>query len=74
MDLIVSIILLVSISLYKYTNGESGTIISSTVVNEIGEIETVSVKESSLVVGKNLMLKREPRAFHKILDEMGLGR
>lgn len=71
MDLIVSIIIVLCFGvincIIKPTQCTKGTLVS----NSGTDVEFV-VNESTLKVGKNLMLKREPRAYHKILDEMGL--
>ena len=72
MDLIISLALVVVISSVKILKAKSGSVIESNVVNLSGEVETIQVRDVSLEVGKNLMLRREPRAFYKILDEMGL--
>lgn len=72
MDLILSIILVISISMYKILNSPKESIIESFVIDDYGGVQEVNIREDSLVIGKNLMLRREPRAYHKILDEMGL--
>lgn len=71
MDLILSIVIVVVISFYKI-NLKPASIVQTSSVDELGALTEVSVKEDNLIVGKNLMLRREPRAYHKILDEMGL--
>ena len=71
MDLVFSIFLLVAISGYKFMCKHEETVTSS-FMDETGVIHESVVEESKLVVGNNLMLRREPRAFHKILDELGL--
>lgn len=71
MDLIVTIILLLCISSYKVVHSPV-EVVTSTIVNEEGITEEININSNQLKVGKNLMLRREPRAYHKILDELGL--
>ena len=72
MDMLLSIIFVVICSLFKLRAESKDVYIESSVLTDVGETEVVTIKKSELIVGNNLMLKREPRAFHKILDEMGL--
>lgn len=72
MDLIISLIIVGVISSSKILI-KSDSNITSTYVNESGIITESTTTESNLVIGKNLMLRKEPRAYHKILDEMRLG-
>ena len=71
MDLAISVIIVLIISLIKIINKEDN-IIRVSYVTEDGDIGERTLKESQLIVGNNLMLRRETRAYHKILDEMGL--
>lgn len=72
MDLIISILIVVVISIYKI-NLKPASIVQTYNTDELGVLTEVSVKEDNLIIGKNLMLRKEPRAYHKILDEMRLG-
>lgn len=74
MDLMISVIILFVIYISKVGKEEPTKVVKTTVINESGIEEEIEVNESSLVIGKNLMLLREPRAYHKILDELGLGK
>lgn len=71
MDLIISIGIALGIAFYKISL-KPASVVQTSSTDELGALTEVSVKEDNLVVGKNLMLRREPRAYHKILDEMGL--
>lgn len=71
MDLVVSVIIVLIISLVKLVNKEDN-IVKVSYITEDGSVGEGTLKESQLIVGNNLMLRREPRAYHKILDEMGL--
>ena len=71
MDLAISVIIVLIISLIKIINKEDN-IIRVSYVTKDGDIGERTLKESQLIVGNNLMLRRETRAYHKILDEMGL--
>lgn len=71
MDLILSLVIALVIGFYKI-NLKSTSVVQTSCMDELGSLTEVSVKEDNLIVGKNLMLLREPRAYHKILDEMGL--
>lgn len=73
MDLIFAIIatsILFAIH-YKANRSSSRTVASKVLLDTGEEVDTV-VSETSLVVGNNLMLRREPQAYHKILIELGL--
>lgn len=72
MDLILSVVLLIGISIFKISS-KTDTVVEQTYIDETGETVTSKVNETTLTIGTNLMLLREPRAYHKILDEMGLG-
>lgn len=72
MDLIITILVSVVVLVYKKTIGAHDEYVYTSVVTDSGVVKECKVKESSLVVGKNLMLRKEPRAFHKILDDLGL--
>lgn len=74
MDLLIALVICVSISFYKTKTQSVDTTIQSTVVTEFGELETTTIKSSELQVGNNLMLLKEPRAYHKIVDELGLAK
>lgn len=71
MDLIVTIMLVLIITSTKYISS-SKSIIESNSIDNLGNISTDNVYEDNLVLGSNLMLLKEPRAYHKILDELGL--
>jgi hypothetical protein len=71
MDLIISMVILAVISTYKMTR-KSTSVVQASATDEHGFVTDTVVDEVNLIVGKNLMLRREPRAYHKILDEMGL--
>lgn len=70
MDLIASILLVICISFPKIIRSK-GEVVTSTVVNN-NIVENVTVSTSELKIGTNLMLRKEPRAYHRILDELGL--
>lgn len=71
MDLVISIFLLLVISGFKLFGKNEETVVISFMDDSGATYESI-IEESKLVVGNNLMLRREPRAFHKILDELGL--
>lgn len=72
MDLIVSIIVLFGLTSFKMINSKNSNIVEASVTTNDGSIENVSIKEDTLTVGNNLLLRKENRAYHKILDELGL--
>lgn len=72
MDLILSIILVISISTFKLATVKEVDSVTSEIVTEMGETVITEVKEDTLEIGTNLYLRKEPRAYHKILDELGL--
>lgn len=71
MDLIVTLVISLIIYIIKSTVSGSEEVRVCYVNNEGNEVES-TVKENKIKVGNNLMLKKENRAFHKILDELGL--
>lgn len=72
MDLILSIVLVISISVFKISVQQPVSQVKTSVISDEGTVQEVVVNEDDIVVGNNLMLKRVPRAYHKILDELGL--
>ena len=71
MDMLVTLVIFLYLVSGKVTKDKKNTV-SSTMVNDDGSISVVEVVQSELSIGSNLYLKKEPRAYHKILDEMGL--
>lgn len=75
MDLLFAILVILVYFIYRKTHPIEVPIGSMIVQTEDGTTEEVDVfSMDSLKVGTNLMLRREPRAYHKILDELGLGK
>ena len=72
MDLLISIILVILICFYKNIENNKSDNIEVNYINEEGECVTKVVQEDTIPIGTNLYLKREDRAFCKIVDEMGL--
>jgi 5-hydroxyisourate hydrolase-like protein (transthyretin family) len=71
MDLILVIIISIIIFFIKIKYNKENIIVFNKTNND-GIIEKEYIKEDELKIGTNLMLRREPRAFHKILDDLGL--